>query len=323
MDWFFEQYTSFYQAGRLVNLNVKCLRPESHFLYDNKACNQCNNRVCEEQLCVLQFQNDDIVEMIDIEHFFLQLDGLKAALKDKCDLMFCDDVHKIVFCEMSCALSKYVEPYWSNGKKQCGKRAKAYSQIKSVISKFMEVPALKAYIDNLAERVGLFALREKDMSAISQTEENMKQIEENMKVFTMSPAQNDMAVNMGNGFSFVVVKYPNIYKWNFACPNDEVHTDSTQMSLKNEPKIIADEPKNSDNEPQMSLKNDSQDVKRASRRANILRLIQANPLISKAELAQLLGVSLITIRRDLQSLSSVVRHIGPTNGGQWQFIDNN
>ena len=341
-----------------MNLNVKCLRPESHFLYDNKACNQCNNRVCEEQLCVLQFQNDDIVEMIDIEHFFLQLDGLKAALKDKCDLMFCDDVHKIVFCEMSCALSKYVEPYWSNGKKQCGKRAKAYSQIKSVISKFMEVPALKAYIDNLAERVGLFALREKDMSAISQTEENMKQIEENMKVFTMSPAQNDMAVNMGNGFSFVVVKYPNIYKWNFACPNDEEHTSTPnepkngtdnepQMSLKNEPEndykkdaqnadneqevsidnnhkmSLKNEPKNSDNAPQMSLKNDSREVKRASRRANILRLIQANPLISKAELAQLLGVSLITIRRDLQSLSSVVRHIGPTNGGQWQFIDNN
>lgn len=86
---------------------------------------------------------------------------------------------------------------------------------------------------------------------------------------------------------------------------------------------LKNEPKNSDNEPKMSLKNDSQEVKRASRRANILRLIQANPLISKAELAQLLGVSLITIRRDLQSLSSVVRHVGSTNGGQWQFIDKN
>lgn len=96
-----------------------------------------------------------------------------------------------------------------------------------------------------------------------------------------------------------------------------------KMSLKNEPKIIVDEPKNSDDGPKMSLKNDSREVKRASRRASILRLIQANPLISKAELAQLLGVSLITIRRDLQSLSSVVRHVGPTNGGQWQFIDKN
>ena len=144
----------------------------------------------------------------------------------------------------------------------------------------------------------------------------------------------------------------------FARPNDEEHTSTPnepkngtdnepQMSLKNEPEndykkdaqnadneqevsidnnhkmSLKNEPKNSDNAPQMSLKNDSREVKRASRRANILRLIQANPLISKAELAQLLGVSLITIRRDLQSLSSVVRHIGPTNGGQWQFIDNN
>lgn len=214
MDWFFEQYKSFYQVGREVNLQVKVLQPKLHSLYDRKACNQCNNHVCEEQLCVLRFQNDDIVEMIDIENFFLQLDGLKAALKDKCDLMFCDNVHKIVFCEMSCTLPKYVEPYWNNGKKQCGKRAKAYAQIKSVISKFMEVPALKVYIENLTERVGLFALREKDMSATSQTEENMNQIEENMEVFTMSPAQNDMAVDMGNGFNFVIVKYPHVYTWN-------------------------------------------------------------------------------------------------------------
>lgn len=41
----------------------------------------------------------------------------------------------------------------------------------------------------------------------------MEQIKENMKVFTMSPAQNNMAVNIGNGFNFVVVKYPNVYNW--------------------------------------------------------------------------------------------------------------
>lgn len=89
-----------------------------------------------------------------------------------------------------------------------------------------------------------------------------------------------------------------------------------KMSLKNEPK-------NSDNKPKMSLKNDSREVKRASRRASILRLIQTDPLISQARLAKLLEVSPATIRRDLQSLSSVVRHVGPTNGGQWQFIDKN
>ena len=213
MDWFFEQYKSFYQVGRNINLQVKVLAPELHSLYDRRSCDDCNNPVCEGQFCVLKLQNQEVVEMIDIENFFLQLDGLKATLKDKCDLMFCDNVHKIVFCEMSCALSKYVEPYENNGKKQCGKRAKAYSQIQSVISKFMEVPALKAYIENLAERVGLFALREKDMFATSQIEKNMEQIKENMKVFTMSPAQNNMAVNIGNGFNFVVVKYPNVYNW--------------------------------------------------------------------------------------------------------------
>lgn len=206
MDWFFEQYLSFYQVGRDVNLDVNYLQPELHLVYDNKACNQCNNRVCEGQLCVLKFQNSTDVDMIDVEGFFLQLDGLRAALRERCDLMFWDKAHKIVFSDMSCTKSKYVEPYWGAGKEKCGKRAKAYAQIQSVISKFMEVPALKSYIENLDKKVGLFALREKDIVITSQ-------IEKNMEVFKMSPALNNMIVDMGNGFNFVNVKYPNVYHW--------------------------------------------------------------------------------------------------------------
>lgn len=101
---------------------------------------------------------------------------------------------------------------------------------------------------------------------------------------------------------------------------------SIDNDRKNEPKddhkmTIKNEPKNdTNNEPKNDHKKEEQYT---NRQTSILRLIQTDPLISQARLAQLLGVSLITIRRDLQSLSSVVHHVGPTNGGQWQFIDKN
>lgn len=209
MDWFSEKYKTYHNVNRQIDVYLNILHPALHFLYDEKACNNCTSehRICGEQQCVLKFKNDEIVEITNIENFLLQFDGLKtASVKEKCDLMFFDNANKVAFCDMSCIQSKYVEPYVCEGEEKCGKRAKAYSQIESVIGKFMEVPTLKVYIDNMKEKVGLFALREKDVVATSQ-------IEKNMQVFNMSPVSNDLSVDMKNGFRFVVIKYPTIYHW--------------------------------------------------------------------------------------------------------------
>ncbi len=209
MDWFSEKYKTYHNVNRQTDVDLNTLPPALHFLYDKKACNNCTNehRICGEQQCVLKFQNNESVDVVNIENFLLQFDGLKtASLKEKCDLMFFDNENKVAFCDMSCTQSKYVEPYLCQGEIKCGKRAKAYSQIESVIGKFMEVPALKAYIDNMNEKVGLFALREKDVIVASE-------VEKNMQVFKMSPANNEMFVDMKNGFRFAVIKYPTIYHW--------------------------------------------------------------------------------------------------------------
>lgn len=209
MDWFSDKYKEYYNVKRQINVDLNTLYPTLHSLYDSKACNGCTleHRICGEEQCVLKFQNEEIVEMTNIEDFLLQFDGLKmASLKEKCDFMFCNNVNKVVFCDMSCTQSKYVEPYLCQGEKKSGKRAKAYSQIESVIGKFMEVPALKTYIDNMNEKIGLFALREKDVIVTSD-------VERNMQVFKMSSKNNEMFVDMRDGFRFVIVKYPNVYHW--------------------------------------------------------------------------------------------------------------
>ena len=39
-------------------------------------------------------------------------------------------------------------------------------------------------------------------------------------------------------------------------------------------------------------------------------------------MAQKLNVSLMTIRRDIEKMAHVVRHVGPDKGGHWEIIKN-
>ena len=65
-------------------------------------------------------------------------------------------------------------------------------------------------------------------------------------------------------------------------------------------------------------KNDTKN-KRTVRQQEIIKLVAKNPTISIATLALRLQVSKPTIKRDVFSLSDVLEHIGPTNGGYWRI----
>ncbi len=60
------------------------------------------------------------------------------------------------------------------------------------------------------------------------------------------------------------------------------------------------------------------------RQSTILKAIKNNPQISIAKLSSELGVSIITVKRALKNLTkwSIIKHIGPTNGGYWKIISN-
>ena len=67
-------------------------------------------------------------------------------------------------------------------------------------------------------------------------------------------------------------------------------------------------------------KNDTK--KTIERRDAILRIIRDDNTISQAKMAEMLGISEITLKRALKNMEDLVRHFGPKNGGYWQVIEN-
>ena len=52
----------------------------------------------------------------------------------------------------------------------------------------------------------------------------------------------------------------------------------------------------------------------------ILDFASRNPQMSKRRMAESLGVSYDVLKRELSSMSSYIRHIGPAKGGHWEII---
>lgn len=78
----------------------------------------------------------------------------------------------------------------------------------------------------------------------------------------------------------------------------------------------------SDDVTKSDTKNDTKNdtkSKRTLRQQEIIKLVAENPTISIATLALRLKVSKPTIKREMFSLSDVLEHIGPTNGGYWRI----
>ena len=64
--------------------------------------------------------------------------------------------------------------------------------------------------------------------------------------------------------------------------------------------------------------------KRTVRQQEILRLIEADKTISAATMAATLGVTVRSIRRDIEAIRKHynLQYVGPTKGGHWEIIEN-
>ena len=74
----------------------------------------------------------------------------------------------------------------------------------------------------------------------------------------------------------------------------------------------SDEPQN---EPQKF-------IQLSTRQQQILSHLRKDNHLSKQRLAEALGLSMSTIKRELSAMSNVVRYVGPSKGGHWEIIDN-
>lgn len=215
MEWLKDDYVAHYGVTRRVNIIIRQLpKSASNTMHDEKACNECMDNskdTCRNNPANLILNNSAPLEKVDIEAFFSQFNGLdKASIKERCDMMLFDSSDKIAFCEMTCCDAKYVYPYSNKKGSHLGKRAKAYSQIKSVVDKFYTVPSIKLKFDSYKQRIGLFALREKSGSLFSGNDTAEKAMLAMIPQYTMGTG---FSSDMGNGFKFVTVKYPEVYRW--------------------------------------------------------------------------------------------------------------
>ena len=76
-------------------------------------------------------------------------------------------------------------------------------------------------------------------------------------------------------------------------------------------------------EPQNEPQNEPQKFTQLStRQQQILSLLRKDKSMSKQRLANALGLSMSTIKRELSAMSYVVKYVGPTKGGHWEIIEN-
>ena len=84
---------------------------------------------------------------------------------------------------------------------------------------------------------------------------------------------------------------------------------------KNDPKKVVDDPKK---DPEYEVYDPKIIIHK--RRDKIVGLIKANNKISYSAIAKEMGVSRVTIKRYLAEMRHIVQHVGPRNGGHWEFL---
>ena len=60
--------------------------------------------------------------------------------------------------------------------------------------------------------------------------------------------------------------------------------------------------------------------KLTDRQRQIVKMVAQYPFTTTTLMAQTLNVSLMTIRRDIEKMAHIIRHVGPDKGGHWEII---
>lgn len=99
-------------------------------------------------------------------------------------------------------------------------------------------------------------------------------------------------------------------------------TKNSSDDTKNDPKKVAHDTKNSSNDTKNisnDTKNDYLEILFARRKA-IVEMIEKDNKITISAIAKQIGVKPLTIKRYLAEMRHIVQHVGPRNGGHWEFL---
>jgi len=90
----------------------------------------------------------------------------------------------------------------------------------------------------------------------------------------------------------------------------------------NPPAEYAEQPRKEEGHVTEKVTNVTENVieKLTDRQRKIVKMVERYPFTTTSLMAQKLGVSIMTIRRDIEKMSHVIRHVGPDKGGHWEII---
>lgn len=77
---------------------------------------------------------------------------------------------------------------------------------------------------------------------------------------------------------------------------------------------------NSINDAKNDARNDARNAEEMSLEERVVELVRSEPLITKVEMAERMGVSKSTIERMLKK-TKLIKHVGPNKGGHWEVSD--
>lgn len=193
-----------------------CLDLSGSFgLSDLKTCSHtipikyCNP-FCDQ--VILNFYSTNSLTCIKFD------DWLSSSFGERCDwLVFDSGCQKncFAFCELTCSEKEYIDKFVnSTGQEKPGKRAKAYSQIKSAWDNILSChnPMFSLFVLNFRKRIGIFGWRNPSMN---QTQDKASA---NMQKFGQTPTSGAKilkvdGLSFGENFDFYQVNYPNIFNW--------------------------------------------------------------------------------------------------------------
>lgn len=187
-------------------------------LSDEKACKGCRKTPeCNEETLRID-PHGQRVAVIKFEDYASQYGNTQNGFSERCDFLLYDpsESHgKIVFCDLTCSDDKWVEP--NTGKYPEGKRAKARRQMLMSMEVLLRHEVLAVTILTFAQKVCLFGWREPTHPAKHMPPQRGRFMH-NLLSFMATPSEMAQSISseehiMKHGFTFVQVKYPNVYEW--------------------------------------------------------------------------------------------------------------
>lgn len=177
-------------------------------LVDNRACSQCKpffHSSCNNE--VLKLHADNPVEIIEHEKLILDLKAEKGGV---CDYLISSD-NKVLFIDLTCGMSQYLESHLVDGEAKEGKKAKSRKQTEMSINRLYEEQHLASHLDSFPNKVAMLGYRNIDDELFANCSSKITSAEDASLSMMKHLQSRRLATPLSHGFNFVMIRYPDVY----------------------------------------------------------------------------------------------------------------